>query len=176
MAGKVRAGREQGADKPRDLDRFRSSAGIVAGRGAGVGEGSSNRYLLLMGMEPVGTAELVGHLDEGFSYEELEHLRENVGLSRGELAGLIRVPARTLDRRRREGRLQPEESDRLLRLARVFGAAVELFEGDVEAAKEWLSSSQRALGGMAPFDMAKSDVGSREVEGLIGRLEHGVFS
>lgn len=176
MAEKTSTGREQGADRLPDLESFRLSTGLVAEQGGGMGGRPSNPYLWLLGMEPVETAELVGRLDEGFSYEELEHLRENMGLSRGELAGLIRVPARTLDRRRREGRLQPEESDRLLRLARVFGAAVELFEGDAEVAGEWLFSSQRALGGMAPFDMAKSDVGAREVEGLIGRLEHGVFS
>ena len=92
------------------------------------------------------------------------------------MAELVQIKPRTLDRRKNEGRLQPDESDRLLRAAKVFGKAIALFEGDVPFAKEWLSSRQAALGGAVPLEMAKTDVGAREVEDLIGRLEHGVFS
>ena len=83
---------------------------------------------------------------------------------------------RTLDRRKREGHLLPEESDRLLRVSRVFGKALELFEGDPKSAREWLSAPQTALGGAVPLDMARTDIGALEVEALAGRLEHGVFS
>ena len=68
----------------------------------------------------------------------------------------------------------PEESDRLLRVSRVFGRALELFEGDRDAAATWLTSPQRALGGLVPFELAKTDVGAQEVERLVGRLEHGI--
>ena len=115
-------------------------------------------------------------MERGFSYRELEHLRDNVGLSRGELADVVQVKPRTLDRRKKEGHLLPEESDRLLRVSRVFGKALELFEGDPKSAREWPSAPQRALGGAVPLDMARTDIGAREVEALAGRLEHGVFS
>jgi putative toxin-antitoxin system antitoxin component (TIGR02293 family) len=72
--------------------------------------------------------------------------------------------------------LQPDESDRLLRVSRVFARAIELFEGDDRAARHWLSTPQRALGGAVPLTLAKTKVGAREVERLVGRLEHGVFS
>ena len=58
----------------------------------------------------------------------------------------------------------------------VFGRALELFEGDARVAERWLSSPKRALGGAVPYELAKTEAGVREVEGLIGRLEHGVFS
>ena len=35
---------------------------------------------------------------------------------------------------------------------------------------------QRALGGAIPLDIAKTEVGAREVEQIIGRLEQGVFT
>jgi putative toxin-antitoxin system antitoxin component (TIGR02293 family) len=124
----------------------------------------------------VDTPRLVERVEEGFSFRELEHLRQNMGLSRVEMAELVQIRPRTLDRRKKEGRLHPEESDRLLRASRVFGRAIALFEGDVEGALRWLSSSQRALGGAVPLEMARTEIGAREVEGLIGRLEHGVFS
>jgi putative toxin-antitoxin system antitoxin component (TIGR02293 family) len=81
-----------------------------------------------------------------------------------------------MTRRKREGRFLPDESDRLLRASRLFGKALELFEGDRDAATEWLTTAQPALGGTVPLDLAKSEVGALEVERLIGRLEHGVFS
>ena len=59
---------------------------------------------------------------------------------------------------------------------RVFGRALELFEGDSQAAERWLSSPRAALGGATPLELAKTEAGAREVEALIGRLEHGVFS
>ena len=64
----------------------------------------------------------------------------------------------------------------LLRASRVFGRALELFEGDDAAARRWLSSPQRALGGSKPLSLAGTEVGTGLVEDLIGRLEHGVFS
>ena len=58
----------------------------------------------------------------------------------------------------------------------VFGRALELFEGDSRAAERWLSSPKRALGGAVPYELAETEAGAREVEALIGRIEHGVFS
>jgi len=43
------------------------------------------------------------------------------------------------------------------------------------AALNWLRSPARALAGRQPVEFARSEVGGREVENLIGRLEHGVF-
>jgi putative toxin-antitoxin system antitoxin component (TIGR02293 family) len=79
-------------------------------------------------------------------------------------------------RRRREGRLLPAESDRLLRAARVWGLALELFEGDADAARRWLAAPSRALGGKPPLEVARTEIGAREVEQLVGRLEHGAIT
>jgi putative toxin-antitoxin system antitoxin component (TIGR02293 family) len=138
--------------------------------------GADHPYLLLLGLDPMDTSRLVERVEEGLSFGELEHLRRNMNLSREEVAELVQIRPRTLDRRKREGRLHPEESDRLLRASRVFGKAIALFEGDAASARGWLFSAQRALGGAVPLEMAKTEIGAREVEDLIGRLEHGVFS
>lgn len=140
------------------------------------GWGADHPYLLLLGLDPMGTPQLVERVEEGLPFAELEHLRENMGLSREEMADLVQIRPRTLDRRKKEGRLRPEESDRLVRASRVFGRAVALFEGDGEGALGWLSSPQRALGGAVPLEMARTEIGAGEVEDLIGRLEHGIFA
>jgi putative toxin-antitoxin system antitoxin component (TIGR02293 family) len=53
---------------------------------------------------------------------------------------------------------------------------VNLFEGDVPAAMTWLTTPRKALGGRPPLSYARTEPGAREVENLIGRLEHGIFS
>jgi len=80
---------------------------------------------------------------------------------------------RTLSRRQREGRLARDESDRVLRAAKIFDLTVELFEGDSDGAREWLLLPQYGLGGQRPVNFARTEVGAREVENLIGRLEWG---
>ena len=82
---------------------------------------------------------------------------------------------RTLVRRKVRGRFSADESDRLLRAARILGRALELFEGDRDAAMKWMLNAQPALGA-SPIDAARTELGAREVENLVGRIEHGVYS
>ena len=116
------------------------------------------------------------HISKGLSFSAFEHLRAAMDLPSAELAELAGIPARTLQRRKEEGRLQPDESDRLVRLSRVYGLSLELFEGDQAQARHWLASPQLAFGSRSPLSMTSTEVVAREVEALIGRLEHGVFS
>ena len=59
-------------------------------------------------------------------------------------------------------------------MARVVGLALQLFEGELAEARRWLLSPQPALGGEASVQLAKTEVGAREVEHLVGRLEQGI--
>ena len=133
-------------------------------------------YLALLGLRSFDTAGLVRRLEEGISYAAFERLKRKLKVSSQELADATLITQRTLARRKKAGRMQPDESDRLVRLARVFSRAIELFEGDSEGAQAWMMRPNRAFGGVSPFEMAKTEVGAREVENLIGRIEHGVIS
>jgi len=133
-------------------------------------------YVILLGMDTFDAPALFRALRKGFAYRAFEHLRRNSTLSAERVMALIGVPRRTLSRRKRDGRFLPDESDRLLRVSRLFGLALQLFEGDQAAATDWLETAQPALGGMAPLDLAGTEAGAREVERLMARLEHGVFS
>ena len=48
--------------------------------------------------------------------------------------------------------------------------------GDPIAAQRWLTTRHPALGDETPLRRASTETGGREVEDLIGRLRHGVFS
>jgi len=140
------------------------------------GSSGQHEYLSLLGLRSFDTAALLKRLDEGLSYAAFERLRLRLKVSSKELADAALITQRTLARRKKAGRMQSDESDRLVRLARVFSRAIELFEGDSEGAQRWLMRPNRAFGGVSPFEMAKTDVGAREVDNLIGRIEHGVIS
>ena len=92
------------------------------------------------------------------------------------LTHLVQINPRTLSRRRREGRLHADESDRVLRLSRVYGRTLDLFGGDLDKARHWLSTPKVALGDESPLDYSRVDVGAQEVVDLIERIEHGIPS
>ena len=56
-----------------------------------------------------------------------------------------------------------------------MGNAVEVF-GGIEQARQWLSSPQFGLGGAIPLEYARTEVGAREVENLLGRIGYGVYT
>ncbi len=66
------------------------------------------------------------------------------------------------------------ELDRLFLLARVVAHAIEVFETS-ELARDWLETENRALGGQKPRALLNTDAGAREVEDVLGRIEHGIF-
>ena len=129
-----------------------------------------------LGITTENMSELIAQVERGFSFNSLRKLETHSGLPVSMIASIIGIPERTLARRKTAGRLTSAESERLLRLSTVFEKAVELFEGDIEAAVKWLTTSHKALGRQAPLVYARTELGAKEVENLIGRLEHGVFS
>jgi putative toxin-antitoxin system antitoxin component (TIGR02293 family) len=92
-----------------------------------------------------------------------------------ELAAALDLSRRSLQRRRRSGRLAPYESDRLYRLARIVALANE-YLGDHERAMRWLKRPNRALGGAAPVTAIDTEPGARQVENILGRIAYGGIS
>ncbi len=84
----------------------------------------------------------------------------------------VRYPSTTFSRSVK-ARFNPEQSERLVRIIRVIDRAVDLFEGDREAAQKWLNEPNRALSWKVPADLMASETGAYEVIKLITRLEHG---
>jgi putative toxin-antitoxin system antitoxin component (TIGR02293 family) len=126
-----------------------------------------------------GAVDNVTRVKQGLTLGEFDALRDLLDLTVEDFARRIGISIATLSRRRREvggGRLDPEHSDRLMRYARLYWQAVQLLDGHAETARAWLKRPARALDGAVPLDFADTEVGAREVENLIGRLEHGVYT
>ncbi len=120
--------------------------------------------------------DLYAALAAGLPVRTYTELAVATGLSRQVLAAALGIAPATLQRRFKSGRFNREESDRLYRLADLFGAILELFEGDTVAAQRWLVSPVRGLGGVRPVDMVLTSAQTDAVLDLVGRLEHGVFA
>jgi putative toxin-antitoxin system antitoxin component (TIGR02293 family) len=129
-----------------------------------------------LGFSSSDVRQIVGRVEAGFPYSALEKFRKATRLPLAMIAELVRIPPRTLVRRRAAGKLTPDESERLLRLATIFERALDLFEGDLAATMNWLITPKKALAGESPLPFSQTEIGARAVESLIGRLEHGVFS
>lgn len=131
-------------------------------------------YVALFGLRKYDALHLVALIQRGFTYSAFERFQRNTDLSYRLLAQIVEIPERTLARRKESGRFEPDETDRLVRTSRVFARAIELFEGNSDNARRWLTNPVGALGGRTPLDFASTDVGAIEVENLIGRLEYGI--
>jgi putative toxin-antitoxin system antitoxin component (TIGR02293 family) len=129
-----------------------------------------------LGVGSLSVRSVVKRGEEGFEISALARFQKAIGLSLGEVAELVGIPPRTMVRRRAAGRLGPDESERLLRFSTLFEQVMDLFEGDLDAARHWLMTPKKALDGETPLRFARTEIGGREVEALIGGLEHGVFS
>jgi putative toxin-antitoxin system antitoxin component (TIGR02293 family) len=117
----------------------------------------------------------VAIIREGLSSAAIEALAGHLRLSQSELATMLGIPERTLARRKKEGRLTSEESAKLIRVARVFERAHEVFE-DADAAIDWLKSANRSLSGQTPFSLLDTDIGAESVMDALGRIAHGVYA
>lgn len=129
-----------------------------------------------LGLRQTETDELIEEILAGLSFRTLETFSSESSLPLAEIASLIEIPQRTLARRKVIGKLSSEESERLLRLSRIYEKAVALFEGNVDEAVMWLRRPKRALGGKSPLTYSRTELGARQVEDLMGALEHGVFA
>ncbi|HKS96890.1 MAG TPA: antitoxin Xre/MbcA/ParS toxin-binding domain-containing protein [Terriglobia bacterium] len=111
----------------------------------------------------------------GFPPAVVDKLMRASGLTLKELSSALDLSPRSLQRRRRSGRLARYESDRLYRLARIVALANE-YLGDRARAVRWLKHPNRALGGVAPVAALDTEPGARQVENILGRIAYGGVS
>lgn len=118
--------------------------------------------------------DLIPTLKKGLPVSSLHKLCLHMGVPESRIATTVNIAQRTLTRRKSEGRFRPDESERLLRLARLFERAVEVM-GSEPSAQKWFQSPVKGLGGKTPLEFADTEPGARAVENMLDRIEDGVF-
>lgn len=131
------------------------------------------RTLGLRSKNALAAAEAV---QQGLSPDTPLRLANVLGVSLSVVGHAVRLAPRTLARRKaQQERLSVDESERVLRVAALYEQAVAVL-GSPEAAQRWLVAPLPVFEGRSPLSLVGTEIGAREVERLLGRLEHGVFS
>lgn len=120
-------------------------------------------------------SDLQDAIREGFPQGVVQEVMHAAGLTLKELAAALDLSERSLQRRKRQGRLARYESDRLYRLARIVALAKHYFGAD-EGASRWLKTPNRALGGKIPLELVDTELGARAIENVLGRIAYGGVS
>ena len=137
--------------------------------------GYASKGTALLARKNIEPHEAIKYISKGLPFSELEHLRSEIDEPLDAIAHQLSISRSTLQRRKAERRLSPQESDRVMRFWKILRHAVDLF-GNIERARAWLKHPQFGLGGAVPLEFAKTEVGAREVEDLLGRIDYGVYS
>jgi putative toxin-antitoxin system antitoxin component (TIGR02293 family) len=130
--------------------------------------------VLSIGIKSQNIDDLIIKVKKGLPVSSFEKLRKKLGVSDNFLSQIVNIPKRTLTRRKQQGKFNADESEKVLRIARLYDRALEVFD-DQQAAEKWLKEPARGLGEAIPLKYAKTELGAQEVERLLIRIEHGVF-
>ena len=118
---------------------------------------------------------LVDAIRAGLPARTFGQVADALNLSKAVLAKKLGIATRTINRKTGAKRtLSPEESEKILRVARIRNLANDLFTTDA-AISEWLAKPASALHDAAPIDLLDTEVGAREVEGFIRGVLYGNF-
>ena len=120
-------------------------------------------------------AYIIDKVRDGLPFAEFHMMQEMLNVTEERLGAWLGMSRATLHRRKKHGTLDRAESDRLVRYGRLMSHATAAL-GGVEGARSWLVAPAMAFNGECPLDFADTEIGAREVDALLGRLEHGVFS
>jgi putative toxin-antitoxin system antitoxin component (TIGR02293 family) len=125
------------------------------------------------GVEVSSEEELDKQIAQGLPYQCIERLKTKLKTkSIADLVPLLSMSKSTLTRKKR---FKLAQSDRIGRYIRIVKKSFDLFDGDEDAALNWLNTTNPFLE-TEPISATKTEIGAKKVEELIGRIKTGAFS
>jgi putative toxin-antitoxin system antitoxin component (TIGR02293 family) len=118
---------------------------------------------------------LINLIRTGVQKHSLENLMHITGFTAIEMAALVRTTDRTLRRYSSTEVLQPDISERIVEIARLYSRGEEVF-GSLNNFKTWMNSPVMALGNKKPRDFLDTSIGIEVLTEELGRIEHGIFA
>jgi putative toxin-antitoxin system antitoxin component (TIGR02293 family) len=131
----------------------------------------------ILGLKKVSTTlDFLPYIRRGLPTKTVDSVAKRLDLSSLATVESLGFAKRTWARRVQSGELlSPEESERVVGLARVLAVATQVL-GDSTTARRWLLTENRALGGIVPLRMLDTGIGASAVLDELGRIEHGVYA
>ena len=112
---------------------------------------------------------------KGITKKALLALAKKISLTLEEIATVLHISERTLQRYTPTTLVKTEYADKAIELARLYERGIEVL-GSERAFSGWIKTPNLALGGEIPFNLLDTRIGFKMVLDILGRIEHGVFS
>ncbi|MCY1296365.1 putative toxin-antitoxin system antitoxin component [compost metagenome] len=117
--------------------------------------------------------ERLSRIREGLSWRWAELVKMEFRLGPSAIERFINISTSTFERKKRADLpLDQVASERLDRLASVVLLAEEVFESS-EAASEWMTTPNQALGGLSPVESCDTEIGAKQVRRILHAIEWG---
>ncbi len=127
-----------------------------------------------IGVEPKSDLDLARMTEVGFPLASIDELKKQ-GLTFTEISDVIISP-RTLKHRKARGEgLSREETERVIRMARIIAFAEKVF-GSHDKAMGWLREADDRLDNRNALQMLKTETGGRLIENMLYQIDEGVFA
>lgn len=126
-------------------------------------------------MHVVNDKDLIPVIREGVPKKALDNLVIKTGINKNELPNILSTSERTLRRYSDKQKLSPEQSERIIELAKLYSRGENVF-GTLDAFKEWMESSVMSLGNKKPAEFLDTSLGIQLLMDELGRIEHGIFA
>ena len=114
-------------------------------------------------------------IERGIPITMLEEFSAYSGIPVKHLLEVV-IPARTLKhRRQRQEPLNLDESDRLMRVAKMYELAVKVYS-DRDGGREWLLGKKRRFDGRTALSMLRTEAGEQAVTNSLIQIDEGYFA
>ena len=120
-------------------------------------------------------SDFIDVIRNGIPKKAIDNLVEKTGIPVNEMAILMRLSDRTLRRYNPQTLLNPEQSERVVELSRLYSRGEDVF-GNLDNFKEWMNSTVMALGNIKPKTLLDTSLGIDILMNELGRIEHGIFA
>ncbi|UCJ07747.1 DUF2384 domain-containing protein [Chitinophaga pendula] len=112
---------------------------------------------------------------DGVIKKALMNLTQQLSFSLSEIARVLHVSERTLQRYQDNEKLAADSSERAILLSQLYQHGADVF-GDLENFKEWMRTPLPAFNYQLPISLLDTTFGFQLIEDELGRIAHGVFA
>jgi len=119
--------------------------------------------------------DLLNLARKGVSKKALVSLAKQISLTIQELAGIMHISERTLQRYTPTTLIKTEHAEKAIELARLYQRGTEVF-GTMDNFNDWMKTPNYTLNGEAPLSLLDTSIGFELILQTLGRIEYGVFS
>lgn len=119
--------------------------------------------------------DLLNLARKGVSKKALLSLAKQISLTIQEVAGIMHISERTLQRYSPATLIKTEHAEKAIELARLYERGTEVF-GTTDNFNDWMKTPNYTLNGETPLQLLDTSIGFDLVIQTLGRIEYGVFS